>query len=145
MRKPGALALIAGLALAGAAAGRAATTAVPGRIPAGVVAIDITDSEPGQTLFTLAVTQRHELRRIIRLVDELAEAPHGAASCPEDRAPIVKLAFEDRSDDQPLAVVTADGSGCGLVDFALRGRRQGALSDGPGLIDRLGALLEIRF
>ena len=45
----------------------------------------------------------------------------------------------------PVAVATADGSGCGLVTFTLHGRSAPALIDGPQPLARLESLLRTRF
>lgn len=116
------------------------------RVPAGVRAIAISWRRPvNQASGSVEVTDATKVRQIVRWVDGLATTQVTTLSCPNDTGPSVKLSFERSADSAPLAIVTADGSGCGFVSFGLSGRAQPPLSGGPKLIDRLQSLLHVSF
>jgi hypothetical protein len=85
-----------------------------------------------------------QIRAIVSLVNLLPLSQPGVVSCPADVGPFVRLRFLPATGSSPLAEVTADGSGCGLVTFSLRGHSEPALAGGPGLIRRLEAILHAK-
>jgi hypothetical protein len=114
------------------------------RIPAGIREVMITAHRPGKPASApVTVTVRNKVRRIVALVDALPRAQPGAVACPNDVGPEVRLAFRHTPGAAPLAIATADGSGCGGVTFRLRGHSGPPLAGGPGLIRRLSSLLRI--
>jgi hypothetical protein len=111
------------------------------RIPAGVTGLTVTLRRPGRPASgPSSVTDGRKVRTVVRLVNRLALFQPGAFACPADLGPRVQLDFLSAAGRAPLAVATADGSGCGLVTFRLRGHRQPALSGGPQLIRELAAM-----
>ena len=94
---------------------------------------------------SLIVTSRSAIRRIVSMVNRLPAAQPVNQHCPKDSGPDVTLAFLQANGHKPVAVVSADGSGCGGVRFTLRGRRGPALNGGRLLVSELESLLKTRF
>lgn len=80
-------------------------------------------------------------RQVVGLVNALPAAQPGAFACPADAGPLVSMRFRRARSRPPLAIVNADGSGCGDVSFRLGNRRGPRLAGGPGLIKQLQLLL----
>lgn len=120
---------------------RPAWATVPSQVRAATIIVQRLGGLPGRPV---AVTAPAEVRRIARLVNRLpvSQRDGAAISCPVDRGPIVRVAFYRRSGDRtPVAVATADGSGCGMVALKVHGRTAPALAGGPRLIRALGRLI----
>jgi hypothetical protein len=116
------------------------------RVPSGVGAVTITDHRLGQSSpAPRTVTDAATVGRIVTLVDGLPRAQPGAYSCPADMGPMVDLSFLPAPGGAPVAVATADGSGCGIVTFSIGGQTAPALSGGAGLIKALESLLHATF
>jgi hypothetical protein len=112
------------------------------RVPAGVRAVTITDDRLGEPAGSpRTVTDPAQVNRIVALVNGLPRAQPGVFSCPADMGPLVGLSFLPAPGAVPVAVASADGSGCGIVTFRIGGRTAPSLSGGPGLIKSLDSLL----
>jgi hypothetical protein len=116
------------------------------RLPSGIREVTITAHHPGKPASaTVTVTRMSKVRKIVALIDALPAFQPGAFACPADFGSSVELDFRHTPGAAPLAIATADGSGCGGVTFRLRGHRGPPLAGGPGLIRRLSSLLRIGF
>ena len=113
------------------------------RIPAGVRSVRVSSQRPGQpTSPAQTVSAAAQVARVVSLVNGLPAAQPGAYACPADSGPVVDLRFfSGGPTPRTLATAKADGSGCGGVGLAIRGRAQPGLSGGPRLIQRLSKLL----
>jgi hypothetical protein len=111
-------------------------------VPVGVTRVTIRVRRPGHRVSTpITLSAPSKVKRVAKLVNELPRFQPGAVACPADIGPLVELDFRRASGVPPVAIAIADGSGCGLVQFTLRGRHEPALAAGPGLIRELTALL----
>lgn len=116
------------------------------RVPSGIRMVTITSQRPGgRRSGPIVVSAPRTVRRIVTLVNRLPAAQPGVASCSADIGPYVAIEFRRAAAQAPVAVATADDTGCGSVTFTLNGRREHLLTDGPRLIARLEALLRVRF
>jgi hypothetical protein len=111
-------------------------------IPAGVRLVSITDRRVGGRVSSgRTVTGRRKVDRIVALINGLPRLQPGFRSCPADRGPLVDLTFRASAGAPPAVVASADGGGCGVVTFRIRGRMAPALSGGPGVVKALDRLL----
>lgn len=118
------------------------------RVPAGSTQVDVTvtrtDVKTGQqSSSSQTVTAAATVGKIVSLVDRLPMDQLGPVPCPVDLGPDATLEFLSAS-GASLATATAQGEGCGLVSFAIRGRSEPQLADGGELVERLGKLLGFR-
>lgn len=114
------------------------------RIPSGVRLVSLTVARPGRPPgLPRMVSSPARVRQIVALVDALTAEQPGSVVCPADFGPLVTLAFRSAPNVAPVAVATADGSGCGFVTLGIRGRARPGLSGGPKLIGALDKLLGV--
>jgi hypothetical protein len=115
------------------------------RVPAGVQLIDVNvtrlnPSNGSRSTSTMTVSTAAAVKKVVSLVNALPRAQPGAFSCPVDFGPDVTLKFLSAPGTAPLAVATAQGSGCGTVTFTLAGKSEPPLSGGT-LVRQLEKLL----
>lgn len=112
------------------------------RVPAGIRTITITSRQLGKPPSApITASAASKVRRIVSYVNQLPPRQPGVTACPDDRGPYVELQFRKAAGATPVAVATADGSGCGLVTLTVGGRQEPALTEGPQLIKWLSSLL----
>lgn len=112
------------------------------RIPLGVKLVTATlRGLGGGTITQRTVTTQWKVLKVEGIVNGLLLAQPGLEACPDDVGPYFDLAFRSSVNAAPLAEAVADGSGCGLVTFRIRGRSQPALIGGPKLVRQLSSLL----
>ena len=118
------------------------------RIPAGARRVVISTTEGGKTVEGPATVTAHaEVAKAVSVLNALPAFQPGVYSCPADFGWRIRLAFyrtAATSNAAPLAVAILDPNGCGLVQLALAGRRQPALSDGYTAAKRLSAALHFK-
>ena len=112
------------------------------RVPDSVKTIGITSHRLGKPpSATYTVTSSVQVHKIVAFVNRLPLAQPGVRACPADLGPLVQLDFRGAASATPIAIATADGSGCGLVTLRLRGRTEPPLTGGPHLIAWLESVL----
>lgn len=116
------------------------------RIPRAIREITITARRLGKSSSPpVTVSAAGMVRRIVAYVNKLQVAQPGAFHCPADFGPDVKLVFRKLPKATPVAIATADGSGCGSVTLSISGEQEPALTGGPQLIKWLSSLLHTSF
>ena len=118
------------------------------RIPAGARRVVVSTTEGGKTVEGPAtITPHAEVAKAVSVLNALPAFQPGVYSCPADFGWRIRLVFYRTvatSSAVPLAVAIVDPNGCGLVQLALAGRRQPALSDGYSAAKRLSAALHFK-
>ncbi len=111
-------------------------------VPVGVTRVTIRVRRMGHRVSTpVTLIAANQVKRVVELVNRLPRSQPGVVACPADVGPLVELDFRRLAGVPPVAVAIADGSGCGVVTFTLRGRREPDLAGGRGLVAGLTALL----
>jgi hypothetical protein len=111
------------------------------KVPPGVNVIDVTVQRFNpQRSSSTTITDPTKIAKTVSLVDALAPAQPGVVFCPADFGPSVTLRFVSAPDAAPLATVVGDGSGCGGISFALRGKQAPGLTGGFAFVPRIERL-----
>lgn len=105
------------------------------RVPAGARVLTV-EYLPGSGPVE-EITDPAVIRRIAAVVDSLPLAAAGQVGCPIDFGRRVRLTFRAARGARPLAVVTAQLGGCGIVTMTVGGRAYPALTDASALADAL--------
>lgn len=105
------------------------------RVPAAAKVVTIS-ATPGPVVGAkvpspVTITNAATVRRIASLVNGPPPFPPGKYSCPVELGRAVQMTFRATPDGAPLAVVTADLTGCRGVRFVAGGKPQPALTGGP--------------
>jgi hypothetical protein len=118
------------------------------RIPAGARRVVVSTTEGEKTVEgPTTITAHPEVAKAVSVLNALPAWQPGLYSCPADFGWRIRLAFyrsAATSSAGPRAVAIVDPNGCGVVQLALAGRRQPALSDGYTAAKRLSAALHFK-
>lgn len=111
---------------------RPAREKVPAAAKAVTVSMDLGLNQGGkQPPKPVTITDQAAVRRLAALINGLAPFPPGTFHCPADFGGSLVLTFLAGPGTPPLAVATAELSGCGGVDLTIGGKSEPALA-GPG-------------
>jgi hypothetical protein len=94
-------------------------------VPSTVTRLTVTVVHPPSPVKPITTTTLSTINRFRHAIARLSVMPAGTFHCPADFAgSTIRLAFRQNAGGAPVAVVEADGSGCGIVTISL-GSKQG--------------------
>lgn len=113
------------------------------RIPAGARTVAVSErGTNGHRSGRWTVTDAARVKRAVSIINALSADQPGGVACPADFGPYVTLVFTSGSGER-LATALVDGSGCGIVNLYVRGRREHALQGAPNLLKQVSSALGI--